>query len=169
MSIPVSKPATSHPTDEWTIYFHRSDDTNWDTKSYVIVGKFKTIEQCWTMLNELGNDVITTCMIFIMRGDIPPKWEHYTNAAGGSYTMRINSKYAAEDFRKCLGAIIGECFAPSTDYIHGISTSPKSTHCIFKVWNRDKSCRNESALMCPVDTDHLTDGIRYVPHMDRRV
>lgn len=159
----------SHPTDEWTIYFHKIDDNNWDDKSYIHVATFNSVEKCWAIFNELGDDFIARSMLFVMRAGIPPKWENFMNRAGGSYSMRINAKFAAEDFRRCLGAIIGECFAPTEDYIHGISISPKSTHVVIKVWNKDKSLRNESALTCPVPADHITDGIQYVPHLDRRV
>jgi hypothetical protein len=169
-----------HPTDRWTVYYHRHDDKKWDYESYTVVATFKTVEQCWAIMNSLGDEVIAQCMIFIMRGvyrnndksdggGIPPLYEHYRNCRGGSYSMRINSKYAADDFKRCVAAIVGETFAPARDRILGISISPKTSYVIIKVWNEKTSERNESALSYHIPPEHLTDGLQYKAHMDKPV
>lgn len=145
-----TKPIIQHKTENtWTIYYHHPDSSDWSMASYKIIAKIATIEQFWTVLTELGSHVIENGMLFIMRGDIPPLWEHYNNAKGGSYSIRIGMKNVEEIFNKYSASIIGECLLPSEseDIINGISISPKrGEHCIIKIWNQDAKKKNEVAI-----------------------
>ena len=145
----ASKPVQHKINSQWTIYYHAPDSSDWSLASYKLIAKVTTIEQFWTVLNELGPKVIETGMLFIMRGDIPPLWEHYNNAKGGSYSIRVSMKTAEEIFHKYAASVVGECLLPecSMDTINGISISPKSgDNCIIKIWNQDAKKKAEAAI-----------------------
>lgn len=68
--------------DKWTLWAHLPHDTNWTFESYIRILTFNTVEEIIMLLETLPNEIITNCMLFIMRDGIKPMWEDPKNVKG---------------------------------------------------------------------------------------
>jgi len=167
MSSAANPPSEQHFTlDKWRLYFHETNSNNWDASTYIFVADIFSLEQFWTVMAALGQDIISGTYLFLMRGDIPPRWEHYLNNKGGSYSMRISKDQAAEVWKLYSVDMVSENLATAPDIIQGISISPKKNHCVIKVWNKDSKVGKISKIPC-LHPSVAKDGIHYTLHVDR--
>jgi hypothetical protein len=69
--------------DKWTLWAHLPHDTDWTFDSYTRILTFDTVEAIITLLETIPDEMITNCMLFIMRDGIKPMWEDPKNRKGG--------------------------------------------------------------------------------------
>ena len=66
---------------EWVLWYHDSNDKNWDLNSYKNIYEFNDIESFWKLINTIDKyyDNYSNDMIFLMRKEndnyIYPMWE----------------------------------------------------------------------------------------------
>ena len=93
---PETEPATSiEPylpkklNDNWVLWYHNPNDTNWDISSYKVISKITTIDEYWNTYEFIKNNIIENSMLFIMREGIQPLWEDPKNIDGGCWSFKI--------------------------------------------------------------------------------
>jgi hypothetical protein len=124
--------------DKWDLYYHLPDDKNWDLKSYtIIMGDIQFAEEVIALNETIPDQVIKSCMLFLMRKGITPMWEDPKNRTGGCFSYRILNKQVPELWRILMFLSCGETLVKNskhTNHINGITISPKKSFCIIKIW-----------------------------------
>ena len=62
--------------DKWTLWAHLPHDTNWTFESYIRILSFSSVHAIIMLLETMPDEMITNCMLFIMRDGIKPMWEN---------------------------------------------------------------------------------------------
>ena len=62
----------------WTLWIHLPN-TEWNLRNCLKVDTFTDVEECIAVSESLSDGIIKSCMMFIMRDNIMPKWEHPRN------------------------------------------------------------------------------------------
>ena len=70
--------------DKWTLWAHLPHDTNWTFESYIKLLTFNNVHEIIMLLETLPEEMITNCMLFLMRDGIKPMWEDSKNKKGDS-------------------------------------------------------------------------------------
>ena len=126
--------------DVWCLYFHDPYDIEWDNKSYKLLSVINTVED-FVEVYLVFKELFSRGMFFIMREHIMPKWEDEFNKNGGCFSYKINKQdFDTRWFNICsnlLGENIGKTDEYS-EYVNGISISPKKNYYIIRVWINDK-------------------------------
>jgi hypothetical protein len=126
--------------DNWCIYIHLCNDTNWDVNSYKIIATFNTLEKAIAIIENIKSDIITKSMIFIMKNNIKPLWEDPANKKGGCFSYKINNNNIYNTWKVLSYSLIGNTLINDDNIlnnINGISISPKKNFCIIKLWLND--------------------------------
>ena len=58
--------------NNWTLWFHDPNDSNWGIDSYKKIISVDTIEDYWALYDKLDDQLIKNGMFFFMREDIQP-------------------------------------------------------------------------------------------------
>jgi len=123
---------------KWNLYYHLPDDKKWDLSSYtIILGDIQTAEEVIALNETIPDDLIKSCMFFLMRKGISPLWEDPQNRKGGCFSYRISNKQVPEVWKTLMYVCCGETLASQPKYykhINGITISPKKNFCIIKIW-----------------------------------
>lgn len=126
--------------NEFTIYFHFPQDSDWTINSYVKLFTFETVEEMLEIFKKLPAQLIEKGMIFIMKGNIKPMWEDDANKNGGSFSYKISRPSVCETFRLVTYAFCGRSLSTNLAFlntVNGISISPKQgDFCIIKIWTQ---------------------------------
>ena len=88
-------------------------------------------------------------MLFVMRSGITPMWEDVRNRNGGCFSFKVINKQVHEVWKTLFYALCGESLCIDTEnseYLNGITISPKKSFCIVKVWLKDYSLQDPSIL-----------------------
>ena len=135
VSIPSPKYALN---DKWNLYYHLPDDKNWDLTSYTtIFGDIQSAEEVIALNEIIPEEVIKSCMLFLMRTTITPMWEDPKNRGGGCFSYRVTNKLVPEIWRNLFMLCCGETLTATSKYykhINVITISPKKNFCIIKIW-----------------------------------
>lgn len=131
---------------KWVIWYHDPENKSWDLKSYKEIYSFDTIEHFWSFHNLVDNEIISNGMFFIMKKNIKPLWEDTKNINGGCWSYKIIKKDALETWINLSVELIRDSLSPHSNFINGISISPKKGFSILKIWNNDKKRKNISNL-----------------------
>lgn len=118
--------------NNYTLWFHKLNDDNWEKKTYRMIYKFNDIEHFWKMYNNLP--VVNSFLLFLMKEDIFPTYEDPQNISGGCWSYRVQRKDLQNIWKLLCVALIsdnigGEDFK---NKITGISVNPKN--CVLKIW-----------------------------------
>jgi hypothetical protein len=139
--VPLSSflPSSKYPlNDKWKLYYHLPQNSNWDLSSYtVILGHIDNVETVIALNENIGENIIKNCMLFLMRDAITPMWEDPKNRRGGCFSYKVLNKYVAEVWRDLFFLTCGETLTSNKStwsHINGITISPKKNFCIIKIW-----------------------------------
>ena len=89
-------------------------------------------------------------MLFLMKENVEPLWEHEKNINGGCWSFKISKGDLKTSWEELSVNLTSETLCKNSDIINGISISPKKTFCIIKIWNNDKN-KNKSNLLNSVN------------------
>ena len=124
--------------DKWDLYYHLPHDKNWDISGYTIIMKSIDTAEKVILLNEnINENVVNNCMLFVMRTGITPMWEDPKNRNGGCFSYKISNKYVHELWKNLFYLLCGETICVDkkhNKHINGITISPKKNFCIIKIW-----------------------------------
>ncbi len=87
-------------SSKWTIYAHLPHDTDWTLASYKTLFTSDKMEEFITVSESLPDQLISNCMLFIMREGINPVWEDPKNRGGGCFSYKVNNKNVYECWKK---------------------------------------------------------------------
>ena len=57
---------------KWTLWYHKSNDTDWSLESYIKLATFSSIEEFSIVYNNLKPIHVQNSMLFVMREGINP-------------------------------------------------------------------------------------------------
>lgn len=141
----------------WTFWYHENDSKDWSRNSYKKIHNVNTAEEFWGIYKLFTDENIKNGMFFFMKDDIFPDWKSSKNRNGGFWSVKIESRYMIEHninfvtvLKQWMYHLIDESLISNDDKIcvHGISISPKSTHCVLKVWVGDKEIISSLTQLC---------------------
>lgn len=126
--------------NDWTFYIHLHDNKDWSIDSYIKVARINTIEDAILLNDEINYDLIKKSMMFLMKEDICPLWEHDDNKNGGCFSFKILNKDINQVWKEVYFNIITTNMIKDNNNnskINGITLSPKKKFCILKIWMSD--------------------------------
>jgi hypothetical protein len=152
--------------DKWNLYYHLPFDKTWDENSYkLIMENIYSIEQLIAMNETMPNEVIRTCMLFVMKSGIMPLWEDPMNRNGGAFSYKISIKNVPLVWRHLLYLLGGNSLTIDVKHmsrINGLSISPKKGFCIVKIWLCDCSLQNPEIISAIPDLTR--EGCLFTQH-----
>jgi hypothetical protein len=135
--------------DKWTLWAHMPHDTNWTFDSYIRILSFNSVHAIIMLLETIPDEMITNCMLFIMRDGIKPMWEDPKNKKGGCFSYKINNKNVSSIWKNLSYSLVGESLTENTNvrpHINGITISPKKNFCIVKIWLANCNYQNPAVI-----------------------
>jgi hypothetical protein len=138
------------------LYYHLSNDKNWNFESYKLIQSVATIEEAVSLNENLSDNIIKYCMLFMMKSGIPPIWEDPRNINGGCFSYKVYNKYVVEVWKKMVYAFCGGTLMINKEnmkHVNGITISPKKNFCILKIWFENLKTQNAEEV---VDIDNLS-------------
>jgi len=140
----------------WNYYYHLPNDKNWNLASYkLIVNDIDTLEKLIAVNENVTDNIIKNCMLFMMREGVTPMWEDTSNRNGGCFSYKVSNKVVVAVWRELAYRLCGYSLTverPHMDLVNGITISPKRGFCIVKVWLRNCSIQDPHAI---VDIENL--------------
>ena len=151
---------------KWTLWYHKSDDTDWSLQSYIKLASFSSIEEFSIVYNSLETVHVQNAMLFLMRDKIDPIWESDQNKEGGCFSFKIYRQDIYEAWNELSTMLIGEGLLKdklSFSCVNGISISPKKTFSIIKIWLKNNE-NNEASKFNEISKFNFQDAI-YKKHV----
>jgi len=145
----AAAPSENKLYDKWTLWAHLPHDTDWTFNSYIRILNFNTAEAIIMLLETMPEEMITNCMLFIMREGIKPMWEDPKNKKGGCFSYKINNKNVSSVWKNLSYSLVGETLTEDTKVrsnINGITISPKKNFCIVKIWLANCTYQNPAVI-----------------------
>ena len=148
--------------NKWTFWFHDPLDNNWKINSYKKIYTIDSIESYLKLYSFLNTKLIENSMLFLMKENIEPLWEHQENIKGGCWSLKIPKGNMYDLWNNISISLVNESITSSEEInINGISISPKKNFCIIKIWTNKNI--NNIKLLNPIK-DFSYDGIIFKPH-----
>jgi hypothetical protein len=133
--------------NKWILWFHNPLDNNWNIDSYINIATINSIEEFWEIYNNIDNRIIENGMLFLMKDNIEPLWEHSKNIDGGSWSFKIPKDNITSIWNEIsINLCIENVSNNENNIINGISISPKKKFSILKIWNSDKKIDSTNNL-----------------------
>ena len=135
--------------NKWTLWSHLPNDTDWCLNSYKNIINFDTVESILTLYENLPENIIKYCMLFIMKEGITPVWEDKHNRDGGCFSFKSNNKNVYTAWKNLSFYLVGNSLSENDELmknITGITISPKQSFCIIKIWVNCCNFQNPSIL-----------------------
>lgn len=154
----------------WTVWIHRSTQTDWTLKGYEKIYMINSIGSFWRFFNNFNAFDKYNNQIFIMRGEISPIWEDLNNKFGGICSIKIDSlqKGSRTDISTEMMVLlsmlmINETLVKNSQQINGISYSVKKKSVLIKIWNNEYSEEYDFSKELPVSLiNKLNDEMEYI-------
>jgi hypothetical protein len=127
----------------WTVWVHKSDNTDWTLQSYQKRYMINSIGSFWRFFNNFQFFDCYKNQLFIMRGEIAPIWEDVNNKFGGICSVKVDSTQrgfktdiSTEVFISICMLIMNETFIMNNEDINGISYTVKKRGILIKLWTK---------------------------------
>ena len=136
---------------KWNLYYHLPQDKNWDLSSYKpIMTKIDTAEQLISINENIPENIVKYCMLFVMRDGINPTWEDEKNKNGGCFSFKVPNKQVYLVWKTLFYSLCGETLCTDRKYnilLNGITISPKKNFCIIKIWLENCSVQDPNIII----------------------
>lgn len=136
--------------DKWSLYYHLSNDSQWNILSYKTI--IKNINNPIILIElkeQLNESIVMKSMLFIMRHNIAPMWEDPLNRNGGCFSFKIPSSIVHSVWWDFVFLLCGETLMKdrkNMKKINGLTISPKYEHSIIKIWLKDLTLQSIDIL-----------------------
>lgn len=127
----------------WTVWVHKSDNTDWTLQSYQKRYVINSIGSFWRFFNNFQFFDCYKNQLFIMRGEIAPIWEDVNNKFGGICSVKVDSTQrgfktdiSTEIFISICMLVMNETFIMNNEDINGISYTVKKRGILIKLWTK---------------------------------
>jgi hypothetical protein len=148
----------------WSLWIHLPN-SEWDLKKCLKVYTFINVEECIAVSESLSDGIIKSCMMFIMRENIMPQWEHPRNRNGGYFSFKVLNKNVCQVWKDLTYILIGNTLSTNNDFlrdISGITISPKKNFCIIKIWMTN--CEHQNPSIITEVKNLASHGCFFQPH-----
>ncbi len=148
--------------DLWTIYFHDPYDEKWTFESYERIDSMSSVHDFWKV-HLMLKEKIHCGMFFIMRDHIFPCWDDPYNKDGGCLSIKVLKQEMKNYWEQLCVSLIAENLVVNQHrstfwkHVNGISTSPKKSFCIIKIWLSSNDCKDLAMFNIP--KEHYGDII----------
>ena len=126
---------------KWTYYYHLPNDKTWDLASYkTIMSNIDSLDKLIAINENITDNIIKNCMLFVMKERITPMWEDSCNRNGGCFSYKVPNKVVVQVWRDLTYLMCGNALTVDPnhmEYVNGITISPKRGFCIVKVWMKN--------------------------------
>ena len=142
----------------WCLWYHSINDTNWKKNSYKNLYTIQNLYDLKGINNTIDKIHLQNSMFFIMKENIFPTWEDPDNRDGCCASFKVPLKDIRNIWIQLVIDIISENILKdksNSEYLNGISISPKKEFNIVKLWLR----KNDENY-----TDHLKE---YEPYFTK--
>jgi hypothetical protein len=158
------------PTGPWSLYYHDTQDQNWNEDSYKKVASFTNYKTLWAAVALIGTEKFNNGMWFFMRDPHPPLWENHMNIRGGSYCIKVGQNLSFELYQRYMAAATLDMVSkrPVENRIVGVSISPKKGFHIIKVWNQNGECDDVKDLALLDESLNIKE-VLYRPNVNQRM
>ena len=150
----------------WTLWAHLPHDTKWTNDSYKKIHTVKNVEEIIELYNNLSENFINNCMLFLMQENIFPTWEDKENVEGGCFSYKVQNRNAAKTWKVLSLLVTGEtsCYDDEIQKnINGITISPKKNFCIIKIWL--KTCEHQDPYLIKKIESIVPEGCIFKKHV----
>ena len=136
--------------DKWSLYFHLSNDPDWNISSYKII--MQNIDNPIPLIElkrNINETIVMKSMLFIMRNNIAPMWEDPQNKNGGCFSFKIASTVVHSVWWDFVFLLCGEMLMKDVSHmkkVNGLTISPKYEHSIIKIWLSDLTLQSFDIL-----------------------
>ena len=97
--------------DKWDLYYHLPHDKNWSLDSYVpIKNNIDNVETVVKITDEMHDNIIKNCMLFIMKSGITPTWEDPKNRNGGCFSYKVSNKFVVDVWKNLFYLVLHRIF-----------------------------------------------------------
>jgi hypothetical protein len=120
--------------DNWSLWNHSLNENDWTINGYKKICIFNSINEYWGAYDNIN---IRTSMVFLMKNECLPLWEHPDNINGGSWSFMVDKEDMEHIFLTLSAAILCNKLtinSSNMNFINGLSVTPKSTSFIIKIW-----------------------------------
>jgi hypothetical protein len=135
---------------KWVLYYHLPNDKNWELSSYKpIMDNIESVEQLISLNENLPENIVKHCMLFVMRKGITPMWEDPKNRNGGCFSFKVANKLVPSVWKTLFYALCGETLCVDKKHsklLTGITISPKKNFCIVKIWLENCTVQDPNIL-----------------------
>jgi len=134
---------------KWILWSHLPQNPDWTLKSYNQICSLNTLEDVVSILNIIPDNLLTSCMLFLMREGVTPMWEDVKNKDGGCFKYRIINKHVPQTLKHMIYTLVGETLSSNKLFLQnvtGITISPKKKFCILKVWTSNCDFQNSDII-----------------------
>ena len=136
--------------DKWDLYYHLPHDKNWNLDSYVsIKSDIENVETVVKINEEMNDNIIKNCMLFIMKSGITPTWEDPKNRNGGCFSYKVGNKFVVDVWKNLFYLTCGNSLCVNPGYnkhVNGLTISPKKNFCIIKIWLNTASLQDPTVI-----------------------
>jgi hypothetical protein len=143
--------------DKWSLYFHLSNDPEWNARSYkTLIQSINNPLQLLQLKIHITENIVQKSMLFIMRDGIAPMWEDPMNKNGGCFSFKIASSVVHSVWWDFIFLLCGETLMKDVskkNLVNGLTISPKYEHSIIKIWLKDLSFQDYTQMNLGVIRD----------------
>jgi hypothetical protein len=135
---------------KYNIYYHLPNDKNWNFASYKLISSISTVEELVTINENIPDNIVKYCMLFVMKHGIAPMWEDPKNKGGGCFSYKIYNKTVVNIWKHVFYAFCGGTLMVDREnmkYVTGITISPKKNFCILKIWIENMKLQNPESVI----------------------
>ena len=132
--------------DKWSLYFHLSNDPDWNISSYKII--MQNIDNPIPLIElkrNINETIVMKSMLFIMRNNIAPMWEDPQNKNGGCFSFKIASTVVHSVWWDFVFLLCGEMLMKDVSHMKKVN-GPKYEHSIIKIWLSDLTLQSFDIL-----------------------
>lgn len=125
--------------DIFSLYFHDPYNMDWSDQSYKFITTISSVDDFVDIFIAF-RDLWSKGMFFITREYIMPRWEDEHNRNGGCFSYKIMKPELDDKWFKICCSLLGETLGKNdmiSQYINGISISPKKNYYIIRIWLKD--------------------------------
>jgi hypothetical protein len=159
---------TTKLTYPWVLWYHDPEKTDWSEKSYIQIADVNTVQQFWTVINNVPLEAWQSGMFFFMRKGFRPLWDAKENESGGAWSKKLEAIEAPDLFIDLMvHCIASELMVDRKETLVGISISPKGPFSIVKIWNTTTSVSHTKYLNSKIHKFPIDDTVTYTAHKSR--
>ena len=142
--------------DEWCFYIHFPKNNDWTIESYHKIIKTNNLLECIETNNRIGENLLKKSLLFVMKNNVLPLWEHETNIKGGCFSFKIHNKEIEKIWKCFLYKLLGKTLFNDKkidNHVNGISLSPKTSFCILKIWMDNDEYQDPNSFLPIMNVD----------------